>query len=84
MSTCLGPVGVHEEDRLSRALLAGAGVGILVALPRHVFDIAHVRSEELPVETRILQKHLRRNRACQSEESTWMGVFLHHRFQKGI
>lgn len=48
------PVGVHEEDGLRAALLARARVRVLVALPGHVVDVAHVGAQDLPVEARVL------------------------------
>jgi hypothetical protein len=38
--------------------LSAAGVCILVALPGHVVNIAHVRTQNLPVKSRVLQEHL--------------------------
>jgi hypothetical protein len=59
--TGLRPVGVHEQHRLRGALLPAARVRVLVALPRHVRLVGHIRPQDLPVEARILQKHLRRH-----------------------
>ena len=56
--TCLRPVLVHEEERLSRALLATAGVRILIALPSNIVHISHIWSQDLPVKASILQKYL--------------------------
>ena len=54
----LPPVLVHEENGLRTALLARARVGVLVADPRHVLLVAHVRAQYLPVEACVLHFHL--------------------------
>ena len=53
------PVLVHEQDGLRAALLAAARVRVLVALPGHVVRLSHIRSQDLPVEARVLQEYLR-------------------------
>mmetsp|Transcript_19120 Transcript_19120/g.34595 ORF Transcript_19120/g.34595 Transcript_19120/m.34595 type:complete len:318 (-) Transcript_19120:388-1341(-) len=59
--SAFGPVGVREQDALGRALLAGAGIGVLVALPRHVLLRGGVvgggvGAEQLPIESSIFKE----------------------------
>mmetsp|Transcript_13912 Transcript_13912/g.29726 ORF Transcript_13912/g.29726 Transcript_13912/m.29726 type:complete len:446 (+) Transcript_13912:293-1630(+) len=49
---------MRKENGLRGALLAGAGVGVLVALPGDVVHVLHVGAQNLPVEARVLDLHL--------------------------
>lgn len=56
--TSLRPVFVHEEDGLRTALLPAAGIGVLIALPGYIINIADIWAQHLPVKPSILQEHL--------------------------
>mmetsp|Transcript_53628 Transcript_53628/g.143433 ORF Transcript_53628/g.143433 Transcript_53628/m.143433 type:complete len:342 (-) Transcript_53628:796-1821(-) len=56
--TSLHPIFVDECDALCTALLAAAGISILVTLPSNVVEVLNVRTEDLPVEPSILDLDL--------------------------
>ena len=62
--TCVLPRLVHKEDGLGGALLATAGIGVLVA---HVRNVLHIRllgigAENLPVEPSVLELDLNKEK----------------------
>lgn len=52
------PVLVHDQDRLSRALLAAERVGVLVARVRDVVEVVDVGTQDFPVESSVLDLDL--------------------------
>lgn len=54
----LAPVFVHDEQALCAALLAAAGVCVLVGLPGHIVDLGHIGPQQLPVIAGVLQEDL--------------------------
>lgn len=61
----LYPILVGKHNRLSRTLLTSSSVGVLIRHPRHVVDLGNIRTQDLPIETSILQSDFALGLFCQ-------------------